>query len=185
MESNTNTSAQAVAASANVDATAAKPVVKASQTPKMAQPKVATKAPLQPVKRIPIGDGETATQRVEVLNDTTVRVGYSFKLSDAAKERYGAVTTLDFAGCTQADILELATKSLVIKLQRNLRQMSNGALDATVYQNVNVKRDLVEATRSAIDPETRDLHAFARAANLSPDVAAKLLAKIKAGEIVL
>jgi hypothetical protein len=90
---------------------------------------------------------------------------------------------LDFSNCSDSEILEAACKTHVITLQRGLRAMGKGALKADVYRQVNVKRDLVEAQRSTMDGETRDLHAFARAAGITDmDRARKLLARIVAEE---
>jgi hypothetical protein len=63
--------------------------------------------------------------------------------------------------------------------------LGDGALDASVYTRVDVKRDLVDGTRSSVDPETRGLQAFAKAADISHDVARKILAAVKAGTLKL
>ncbi len=173
------------AAPATVTSEATKSDKKAKAMAEMSQTKGKAKQGGTAAKRLPIGEGDSVTRGIEVLGDRVVKASYTFKLSDADKMRYGVVTTFDYSDCTMAEILEMATRPNVITLQRNLRQMGDNALDATIYQNVNVKRDLIEAQRSTTDGETRDVHAFARAAKISPDVARQYLAAIANGTLKL
>lgn len=139
----------------------------------------------QVARRMPIGEGETVVRGITVLDDNKVKASFTFKLDDKSSERYSATVMLDYTNVSRAEVLIDASRSHVITLQRKLREMGDGALDASVYQNVDVKRDLIEDTRKSVDPETRDLHAFARAANLSPADAKMFLAAIKAGKLKL
>lgn len=159
---------------------------KAAAMAKMSQTKGATKSSTAgAVKRLPIGEGESASPKIEVLDDKHVKASFSFKLDKDAKVRYGHTVLFDYSTCSLAEILTDATRSHVITVQRNLRALGDGALDATVYRNVNVKSDLLEAARSIGDPTTRGLHAFARAANVSQEQARKVLAMIASGELKL
>lgn len=138
-----------------------------------------------PARRLPIGDGETASSRIEVVDDKHVKASFSFKLERDSKLRYGHTVLFDYSNCSMAEILTDATRSHVITVQRKLREMGEGALDATVYGNVDVKRELVDATRSTIDPEIRSLAAFAKAAKLSHDDARRYIDAIASGKLKL
>lgn len=68
----------------------------------------------------------------------------------------GAV--FDFEGCTQEDILLLATARATIAVQTRLRKVLNSnahdALDEKHYKRINVKRDVVDAERATASKKT-------------------------------
>jgi hypothetical protein len=134
------------------------------------------------VRRVPIGDGETATSKIEIVDENTVKATYTFKLDQKSTLRYGVTTVFDYSGTSKAELMETSTRTHVITLQRKLREMGEGALDASVFSRVHVKSEIVEATRTAIDGPTRDLYAFARASKITDiDVARRWLAAIADG----
>jgi hypothetical protein len=165
-----------------VDAPATKRVLKATQPPKMSHTKKPSVTQSEVAIRQPIPDGEPASTEFRLIDDRRAEVKYTFRLNKDSKERYSITTVLDYSDCSVAEILEFASRTNVITLQRNLRGMGTGALKADVYQKVNVKVDLVEAQRSAMDGETRDIHAFARATRMPVERARILLARIIAEE---
>lgn len=137
-------------------------------------------------RRQPIGEGNDFTRRFEVLDDNRVKASYTFKLDENSKQKYGVTTILDYSKCSKAEILIDASRSHVITLQRELRAMREGALNADVYMNVDVKVDILDAGRATVDPETRGLHAFMKSAGVTDiDLARKYIAAIASGKLKL
>lgn len=81
-------------------------------------------------------------------------------------DRYELTSNLDFSTCSQSDILELATKTCIIDLQRQWRVQANSPNSkATIinpFQKVNVKSAIVDATRSTGTPVQRAASALSK-----------------------
>lgn len=72
--------------------------------------------------------------------------------------RFELVCKLDFSACSATDILELATKTCVIDLQRQYRIRANTPnhnITVNPFAAVNVKSAIVDATRSTGTPMQR------------------------------
>lgn len=125
-------------------------------------------------RRQPLGADETAKREMEVLDNSRVRSAYTFRKDENSKDRYPITTVFDFSNCSQAEILELATASVRITLQAKLRAMGDGALNPDVYAKVDVKSDILDTTRSQVDPMTSAIRALIRATGM-PETEARAL----------
>lgn len=172
----------AIANTANV-AEMSQPVV-AEQPKVVAQkgtksPKNATKVE-GVAKRQPLGVDEVAKRDKVLLDDNKMQSSYTFKISGDATERYAITTVFDYSNCSRSELLELATASAQIIIQSKLRAMKDGALQPHCFNNVDVKRDIIEAQKTPIDDETRSIRALARAAGVSEEDARTILADLAA-----
>jgi hypothetical protein len=120
------------------------------------QPKVAN-------LRMPIPEGESAKRDFKTDADAKKVVStFSFKLSDKATERYQVVSQFDFSTCSMEEILELAAATVRIVVQSKLRAMGEGARNPNVYTNVNVKAEVVDTQRQAVDDFTKASRALGK-----------------------
>lgn len=75
---------------------------------------------------------------------------------DEKSDRYALTSVIDFSGCSQAEIIELATRTVVIDLQRQWRVLAASnlanATRANPFSKVNVKAAIVDATRKTATP---------------------------------
>lgn len=164
----------------NTPATVAKP----STSTKKAAPRV-----LQPVADAkpmlkPLSEDESASRNCEV-DATNKRVvdTYAFKLNKDSKERYLKTTTFDFSGVSNEELYELATATVRIVTQRNLRTLNKGALDPSAYATVDVKKEIIDAQprREQLDPTTKAVRALMAAANLPHEVALRMVEDAQKG----
>ena len=137
--------------------------------------------------KVPIGNGAgrnflemkmsirkmTATDKLAEtkINGKKAVVNWSVKADgEKTTPRYMLTSTFDFSGCSDAEILSLALKSVVIEAQRQWRDLANtkGSTATTVnpFATVNVKSAIVDATRRTADPVAR---ATAMAKKLTPE----------------
>lgn len=109
-----------------------------------------------------------------------VGVTFSARKSENS-DRYAVTSQLDFSECSQSDILELATKTCIIDLQRQWRVLANApnstATTRNPFEKVNVKKAIVESTRSTGTPVQRATSALAK---LSPTERAAIMKALQA-----
>lgn len=109
-----------------------------------------------------------------------VHAKFSARKSDQG-DRFELVCNLDFSDCSQSDILELATKTCVIDLQRQWRVAANvpnsTATTRNPFATVNVKTAIVESTRTTGTPMQRAVSALGK---LSPAERAAILKELTA-----
>lgn len=125
-----------------------------------------------------LGEDDVA-KRDTVVDTTNKRVTdtFAFKLNKDSKERYQKTTTFDFSEVTNEELYDLATATVRIIVQRNLRSLGQGALDPSAYATVNVKRDIIDAQprRENIDPTTKAVRALMSATNMSHEECLKMI----------
>lgn len=105
--------------------------------------------------RNPIAEGVPAKREFKHLDNQKLQSTFSFKLSDKSPDRYQVESVFDFSGCTQEEILELAAATVRIVVQSKLRAMGEGARNPNAYAKVDVKREVVETQRQAVDDYTK------------------------------
>lgn len=66
--------------------------------------------------------GEAYSNRTRVVDDDTVEVAFTVKPDKDSQSRYELEWTLDFAGCTRAEMLTLAVRQIKIDLQAAWRR---------------------------------------------------------------
>lgn len=94
-----------------------------------------------------------------------VNAKFSARKSDKG-DRYELNCKLDFSSCSPTDILELATRTCVIDLQRQWRVAANApnskATSTNPFAAVNVKTAIVDATRATGTPMQRAVSALGK-----------------------
>jgi len=86
-----------------------------------------------------------------------VRAIFACKQNETTGTRYAVTSTLDFNGVSAEDILTLATRSVIIDLQRQWRVKANvdlkTATNPQFMSNVDVQKQVVEsAPRKSAEP---------------------------------
>lgn len=101
-----------------------------------------------------IGKDETA-KRDFVVNGKMVAVTHTVRPNRETDNRYNLTWNVDFAGVTDAEVLELAARTIVIRLQHEWRQAKN-KMDEKVWQNATFKvRAVLDESRKTADPLTK------------------------------
>lgn len=107
---------------------------------------------------------ETFTASTTV-NGKTVDATWSVRANENGP-RYAVTSKFDFSGCSQAEILELAMRSVVIDVQRQWRILaaSKGSTARTVnpFKAVNVKTAIVDAPRKSAPANVKAANLFAK-----------------------
>jgi len=133
----------------------------------------------------PLGKDEkpNASMTVQGSGWETARVEAHFEVGNTAaiKKPHQAVSILDFSDCSREEILRLASKPVVIALQRRWNVLAGSDLaKATapgMFAQVNVKRDVVDAARQSAPPSAK---ADKLVDKMSADEKRALLAKLEA-----
>jgi hypothetical protein len=110
-----------------------------------------------------LAEGESVSTTTRVLDENRVETTFGFKLSANAKERYKKTCTFDFSKCTRDELLQLATSNVRITIQGRLRSMGDAALNSGIFANVDVKSEVVDATKQSVDDLTKAARSIARA----------------------
>ena len=115
-----------------------------------------------------VANGETATTALNVTGKVANATFY-VKPSKTATDQYKIPAALDFANCSQEEILRLAARTVVIDLQRKFRSDIQGdteskkrAMDAATWAKVDVKSSIVDAARRAADPVAKVRNSIAK-----------------------
>jgi hypothetical protein len=105
-----------------------------------------------------LGKEDAASTKLTIAGKK-VTATYTCRKDKDSPDRYAVESTLDFSNCSQDEILEMASRTVVIDLQRQWRTLAKSNLaNATkpgTFGTIDVKRDVVEATRKAADPTTK------------------------------
>ena len=105
-----------------------------------------------------------------------------FSVRASEKEpRHAMKCDFDYSTLSQAELVELANRAVVIDLQRQWRVLAatKGSTARTVnpFAKVNVKAAIVDAARKSADPKTKAFNALNK---LSDSERAALLAELQA-----
>jgi hypothetical protein len=131
----------------------------------------------------PIGADEKVSKTVDVIGPDKVKAVYTFKTSERSSDVYRKETVFDFTGCSESDLLFLATATCRITVQRKLRELSEAEmLDPATFAVVNVKADIVDAKRQSADEMTKAIRALKRAVPSLTDEAARKIIEREAGK---
>lgn len=113
----------------------------------------------------------------------TARVEAHFEVGNTAaiKKPHQVSSVLDFSECSREEILRLASKPVVIALQRRWNVLAGSDLaKATapgMFAHVNVKKDVVDAARQSAPPSAKAAKVVEK---LTQAEKAELLAKLQA-----
>lgn len=122
-----------------------------------------------------IGKDETATRTINAPQDgdaPVVRVSHTVKPDREATNRAQLVWEFDFSDVTRGELLELATRDVLIRKQAEWRKANNRD-NADVWDNVTFRvRDILDETKKTADPTTKARNALAK---LSPEERERLL----------
>lgn len=143
---------------ANVE-TSAKGNQKAKPSPKTAK---ATNGSAALTHLSPITEGDKLPRSMEYLGNKKMRVFGSVRFNEKSNERYRLNSVYDFSKCTEAEILELASANVRITIQGRVRTMGESSLKTKPFANVDVKSEVVETQKTAVDDVTKATRSFAR-----------------------
>lgn len=105
----------------------------------------------------------------------TVTATYGVRKTDKSP-RYALTSAFDFSGVSQAELLELAIRGVIIDTQRQWRVLANAANSTAErvnpFASVNVKTAIIDASRKTADPVTKAVNALNK---LSPAERAAIL----------
>lgn len=134
-----------------------------------------------------IAKDETFSTTVEIKGKTAI-CNFAVKPSEASADRFAIASTFNFSKVSDAELLELATQTVRIAVQRQFRTAYLGsdakkrseALSDATWSNYDVKSRLidVERTRGPIDPANAIRK---NAAKLTAGELKKLIAELQAG----
>jgi hypothetical protein len=111
------------------------------------QPKAETPPALQP-----LGPDDRATRSTTFVKPKVVRDTFTFRFVDKGP-RFQREVEFDFSDCSDEEIVTMALQSARIDLQSKLRALGEKNVNATTFAKCNVKLDLLEKSREAVDPK--------------------------------
>lgn len=154
-------------------------VAQAQVETKTVQPKVETKRVLKPVAPQPKVEQPKAAKLLEVKGKK-VRATFTVKANEEATNDVACDVTFDFSQCSEEDVLKLATASVRISYQAQLRRMGDAEMQrvAKTTQVVDVQRDILNAARQSVDETTKAVRALARASGMSEQDARKHIERL-------
>lgn len=118
-----------------------------------------------------IAADETFSAETTVRDQNTVFTKYAVRRSDKSP-RYEKETVFDFSGCSREDLMVLAMYGCKVKIQSNLRSLSEEEfLKSTNYAKVDVFLEIVNAERRQTDPITNAIRALMKAAGIDEKTA--------------
>jgi hypothetical protein len=126
-----------------------------------------------------IPESESFSAQTKYLGNKKVSASFSVR-RDAKSARYCKEATFDFSNVTEEELYALAMYSAKVKVQSILRALSPEVmLRSDTLQQIDVKRDLLEAEKSSGDPATQAVKSIMRATGLPEDAAKALLDQAK------
>lgn len=147
------------------------------------KPQVLPDVSEQNIRRLGKDEKPLASLTVKGDDWSTARVEANYEVGNTAaiKKSHQAHSVLDFSGCSMEEILRLASRPVVIGLQRRWNTIAGSDMSkATVpglFATVDVKRDIVDASRQSAPPAAK---ASKLVDKLSPQEKAALIEKLQA-----
>lgn len=123
-----------------------------------------------------IAQGEQAARSTDVDEGSNV-VSVTRTTKHPQLGRVQHQWTLDFSQVSQADLLELASRTVVINFQRLFRDDGDPQVDRWDQVTIDVQRDMLDRERKPADPKNRIASDWAK---LSEDERAQLMEQLKA-----
>jgi hypothetical protein len=130
------------------------------------------------------GNG-TAKREKLVIEGDTVTVEFGWRTSEEVKAKAGKrrkVVTLDFSKLSHAELLTIATPWAVAQIQGNLKIIAENGGDLNVYDEVDVKTELLDATRKGGDKLAKAKTDLLQLGFSAEAIEALLASKVAAGE---
>lgn len=106
----------------------------------------------------PLGKDEKPISKTVVNEDgNTVEAWYSLGTNKDIGKPHQGYTVFDFSGCSKAELLDLASRSPLIAVQRRWSTIARSSGTETAskpgtFATVDVKKDIVNATRQSAPP---------------------------------
>jgi len=130
-------------------------------------------AQVKQITQIP--EDASFSNSLEFLSGKKVKSTFSFR-QNATSPRYAKEVTYDFSGLNERQLLELAVRTVQIKVQAMLRALDPAVmLDATVLTEVDVLRDVINSEKKTADPDTKAIRSLMAATNCSEEVAREMM----------
>lgn len=122
-----------------------------------------------------IAEDQAFSNSIEFLSGKKVKSTFSFR-QNATSPRYAKEVTYDFSGLDEKQLLELATKTVQIKVQAMLRALDPAVmLDASILNEIDVLRDIVSAEKKSADPDTKAIRSLMAATGCDESTARDMM----------
>lgn len=110
-------------------------------------------------------------------NGKTVKAVFGVRASEASQTRFALTCELDFSNVSMEELMQLASKSVIIDVQRQWRVAhidDKQEPTKNEFAKVDVKKQIIDATRKSADPLAKVKAALG---GMSPEAIAALLAE--------
>lgn len=122
-----------------------------------------------------IPEDASFSNSIEFLNGRKVKSTFSFRQSSTSP-RYAKEVTYDFSGLSEEQLLELATKTVQIKVQAMLRALDPSVmLDASILNEIDVLNDVVNSEKKTADPDTKAIRSLMAATGCDESTARDMM----------
>lgn len=126
-----------------------------------------------------IGETEAFSNQVTFLGNKKVKSTFSFR-QNATSPRYAKEVTYDFSGLDEKQLLELALKTVQIKVQAMLRALDPAVmLDASILNEIDVLKDVINSEKRQSDPDSKAIKSLMAATGCSMEVAKEMMLAAK------
>ncbi len=126
-----------------------------------------------------IPDDASFSNSIEFVGNKKIKSTFSFR-RNAESPRYAKEVTYDFSGLTEEQVLELAVRTIQIKVQAMLRALDPAVmLDASVLTEIDVLKDVLNSEKRGPDPDTKAIRSLMAATGCSEEVAREMMLAAK------
>ena len=123
-----------------------------------------------------IEDGDSFSATNSYIGNKTVKSVFAIRRSES-EPRYRKEMVLNFGGCTDEQLIQLALYGVKVKVQSLLRQMpAETMLHPDTMAKVDVLKDIIEAPSKVGDPLSQAVRSMMKATGLDEAGAKELLA---------
>ena len=126
-----------------------------------------------------IPEDASFSNSLEFLSGKKVKSTFSFR-QNATSPRYAKEVTYDFSGLSEQQLLELAVKTVQIRVQAMLRALDPAVmLDASILTEIDVLKDVVNSEKKQSDPDTKAIRSLMAATGCTQEVAREMMLAAK------
>lgn len=107
-----------------------------------------------------IPEDASFSNSIEFVGNKKIKSTFSFR-RNAESPRYAKEIVYDFSGLNENQVLELAVRTIQIKVQAMLRALDpTTMLDASILNEIDVLNDVVNSEKKSADPDTKAIRSL-------------------------
>lgn len=126
-----------------------------------------------------IPEDASFSNSLEFVGNKKIKSTFSFR-RNAESPRYAKEIIYDFSGLSEQQVLELALRTVQIKVQAMLRALDPTVmLDASVLTEIEVLKDVLNSEKKAADPDTQAIRSLMKATGCTEEVAREMMLAAK------